>query len=121
MADAYLPLASVHTRIRRAWSHHVLPAFEVSERSLMLSALVIASTCVDEVLEAEGYAGRRASERLWRARRSFSHFDALGEARRLRSRAVHQLDYRIFHAGYANALASFAIALRDHGVALGDG
>ncbi|HMQ32756.1 MAG TPA: hypothetical protein PKD53_18640 [Chloroflexaceae bacterium] len=121
MIAAYLPRETVHTRVRRAWSEHVAPALEVTDQGLMLSALVVASTCVDEIVAAEGYPGPRAGARLWIARRSFSQFDALVEARRMRNRAVHHLDYRLHHQGYVGALASFAVALRDHGLALGDG
>jgi hypothetical protein len=118
MIAEHLPLESVHGRVRRAWSQHVAPALDSSDHSLMLSAMVVASTCVDELIEAEGYPGRVARLRLWSARRSFSQFEALVQARRMRNRAVHHLDYRLPPQAYTLALASFAVALRDHGLLL---
>jgi hypothetical protein len=119
MIAAYLPLDAVQTRIRRAWAQHVVPALATPDHTAMLSALVVASTCVDEVIEAKGFPGALAGERLWHARRSFSSFDALLDARRVRNRAVHHLDYRLNAEACTLALASLAVALRDQGVVLG--
>jgi hypothetical protein len=119
MMNKYVPMEALHRSIRQTWLRLITPAFASRDRSLMLAALVLANTCLDELLRAEGYVGATSAERLQSAQRSFSNYEDVCAARRLRNAAVHHLDFRLTSAACEEALAALAQAVRDHGVHVG--
>ena len=110
--------ADAHRHIRHAWHSYVLPAYLSHDSATLLAALVMANTSLDELLLAEGYAGETGGERLQNASRSFSDFSGLREARRIRDRAVHELDYPLCRRIVLPALATYTLAMWEHGVPL---
>jgi hypothetical protein len=111
-------IPSVHSQIRYAWQRFMLPAYGSRDTAALLAALVVADTCLGELLLAEGHAGASFSERLWNARRSFSDYASLCAARLVRHKAVHDLTYHLHWETGAIAIASYARALWEHGVDL---
>lgn len=120
MRDPWMPISAVRYKVRQVWRRQIMPTVRTDNPLQLLAALVIASTCVDEILLAEGYPGESSGERIYQARASFSAYERLCMARRLRHLAVHHLDFRLNKPACTCALASFAQALRDHGVILDD-
>lgn len=118
MVQRWMPISAVRHRVRQAWRRQIMPAFRTGDNSQLLAALILANTCLDEMLLAEGYDGESGGERVYQARSSFTGYERLCMARRLRHLAVHHLDFRLNAAACGDALASFAQALRDHGVTL---
>jgi hypothetical protein len=113
-----ITLADAHRHIQQAWRCYVLPAYLSHDSAMLLAALVVANTGLDELLLAEGYHGETSSERLQNASRSFSDYTGLRMARRIRDRAVHELDYPLCRRVALPALATYTLALWEHGVPL---
>jgi hypothetical protein len=118
MLTQSLSLPAIHYVVRRAWRRYVLPVHNRRDDVAALAALVVASTSLDEVLLAEGRRGESAGERLYQARTSFSDYERLCDARRIRHLAVHHLDSHLCWPAVATALDSFGQALREHGVGI---
>ena len=60
---------TMRRRIRRVWRRYVLPAYASRDAATLLTALIVANAGLDELLQAEEYAGDTAAERLRSARR----------------------------------------------------
>jgi hypothetical protein len=113
-----MTIADAHRHIRQAWRCYVLPACLSHDSATLLAALVVANTSLDELLLAEGYSGETCGERLQNASRSFSNYAGLRLARRIRDRAVHELNYPLCRRIVLPALAAYTLALWEHGVPL---
>jgi hypothetical protein len=111
-------IEAVHGLVRHAWRMHVVPACQKPEKALLLAALVVACTSLDEVLAAEGYPGETPADRLSYARNSFSQYSDVCAARRFRHRMVHHLEFHPTWEAAMHAIAVFAVALWEHGVDL---
>lgn len=118
MINRYLPTDALHDAIRRVWLRSIAPSYASRDRSRMLAALVLATTCFDELLSSEGYAGMTSVERLLSARRSLSNYTGVCGARRLRNAAVHHLDFCLTAPACGEALDALAEAIGEHGVDL---
>ena len=105
-------------QVRYAWKRYVLPAYTSHDAPTLLAALVVANTGLDTILLAEDCLGATAAERLRRADSSFSHYEELRAARHVRDLAVHRLGYPVCRQAVVPALASYALALWEHGVDL---
>jgi HD-GYP domain-containing protein (c-di-GMP phosphodiesterase class II) len=115
-----LSLSAVKRQIYHTWRSCIWPAYTSRDATRLLAALVVADTCLDELLRAEGYFGETPAQRLRSAKSSFTEYDRLVAARRLRHRAVHRLAYRLHREQVAGALAAYARACWEHGVLLDD-
>lgn len=113
-----MTIADVHRHIRQAWRCYVLPAYLSHDSATLLAALVVANTSLDELLLVEGYPGETCGERLQNASRSFSDYAGLRAARRIRDRVVHDLGYPLCRRVALPALATYTLAMWEHGVPL---
>lgn len=115
----YSSLDAARRRVRHAWRAYVHPALLSRDASDLLAALVVADACLDTILRNEGYPGETTGWRVRAACRSFSDYDSLRAARRIRHQAAHDLTYHLGWAAGAAALVAYTRALWEHGVDLG--
>jgi hypothetical protein len=115
-----LSIPAVQRHIRQAWRRVVLPASTSRDATLLLGALVVADTSLDELLIAEGWPGETTGYRLEHAKNSFSDYAAVLAARHIRHQAVHHLDFHLCWRAVQTALAAYAQGLWEHGVDLRD-
>ena len=118
MNSRSMTIADTHRHIRQAWRCYVLPAYLSHDSATLLAALVVANTSLDALLLAEGYTGETYGERLQSASRSFSDYAGLRAARHIRDRAVHKLGYPLCRRVALPALATYTLAMWEHGVPL---